>query len=62
MGGPMNVDETDRYPFLGPEIGWIRQAVEMGLPTLGICLGAACRQSARGQGISDGEGRERTDP
>ncbi|HEV3137011.1 MAG TPA: type 1 glutamine amidotransferase [Pirellulales bacterium] len=40
MGGPMNADETDRYPFLATEIDWLRQAVAAGLPTLGICLGA----------------------
>ena len=40
MGGPMNVDETDKYPFLAAELQWIRQAVEMRLPLLGICLGA----------------------
>ncbi len=27
MGGPMNVDETDKYPFLAAEIKWIRQAI-----------------------------------
>jgi GMP synthase (glutamine-hydrolysing) len=40
MGGPMNADETDRYPFLAAEVTWLRQAVAAGLPTLGICLGA----------------------
>jgi GMP synthase (glutamine-hydrolysing) len=40
MGGPMNVDEVDQYPFLGVEVGWIRQAVTANLPVLGICLGA----------------------
>ena len=32
LGGPMNVDQTDRYPFLAPEVAWIRQAVEAELP------------------------------
>lgn len=40
MGGPMNVDETDRLPWLLPERRAIRAHVEAGLPTLGICLGA----------------------
>lgn len=40
LGGPMNVDEVDRYPFLGREIRWIGQALAMELPTLGVCLGA----------------------
>jgi GMP synthase (glutamine-hydrolysing) len=40
MGGPMNVDETERYPFLAAEVEFLRQAVQRRLPTLGICLGA----------------------
>ncbi len=40
MGGPMNVDETDRYPFLADEVRWLRQAVAAELPVLGVCLGS----------------------
>jgi len=40
LGGPMNCDETARYPHLGVEIDAIRTAIERGLPVLGICLGA----------------------
>jgi GMP synthase (glutamine-hydrolysing) len=40
MGGPMNVDELGKYPFLEKEIGWLRQATAMNLPVLGICLGS----------------------
>lgn len=40
LGGPMNVDEVDRYPFLGAEVGWIRQALAAGIPFLGLCLGS----------------------
>jgi len=40
LGGPMNVDQTDRFPFLAWETGWIRQALDAQLPLLGICLGA----------------------
>jgi GMP synthase (glutamine-hydrolysing) len=40
LGGAMNVDETDRYPFLAADLRWIERALEIGLPTLGICLGA----------------------
>jgi GMP synthase (glutamine-hydrolysing) len=40
MGGPMNADDSERYPFLATEVDWLRQAVAAGLPTLGICLGA----------------------
>jgi GMP synthase (glutamine-hydrolysing) len=39
-GGAMNVDMTDRYPFLADELALIRSAIEAGIPYLGICLGA----------------------
>lgn len=48
LGGPMNVDQTDRYPFLAPEVRWIRQAVEGSLPVLGICLGSQLLAKAFG--------------
>lgn len=48
MGGPMNVDQTDRYPFLATEVEWLRQAVAAGVPTLGICLGAQLLAKALG--------------
>lgn len=40
FGGVMNVDETDRFPFLAAERELVRRAVGHGLPYLGICLGA----------------------
>jgi GMP synthase (glutamine-hydrolysing) len=40
MGGPMNADETEHYPFLAREVTWLQQSVEAGLPVLGICLGS----------------------
>jgi GMP synthase-like glutamine amidotransferase len=40
LGGPMNVDDTERFPFLAREQEIIRQAVRRKIPTLGICLGA----------------------
>lgn len=48
MGGPMNVDETDRYPYLDTEVEWLRSAVRAQLPTLGICLGAQLLAKALG--------------
>jgi GMP synthase (glutamine-hydrolysing) len=48
MGGPMNVDETQRYPFLADEVRWLRQAVEAKLPVLGVCLGAQLLAKALG--------------
>jgi GMP synthase (glutamine-hydrolysing) len=40
LGGPMNCDQTARYPHLATETDAIRTAIERGLPVLGICLGA----------------------
>jgi GMP synthase (glutamine-hydrolysing) len=48
LGGPMNVDEGDKYPHLVKEVQWIKQALEAGLPVLGICLGAQLLAKALG--------------
>jgi GMP synthase (glutamine-hydrolysing) len=40
FGGEMNVDMTDRYPFLAEERTLVRNAVDRGIPVLGLCLGA----------------------
>ncbi len=48
MGGPMNVDQTDRFPFLATEVAWLAQAAAAELPILGICLGAQLLAEALG--------------
>jgi len=48
MGGPMNVDEVEKYPFLAEEVGWLERAVEAQLPVLGVCLGAQLLAKALG--------------
>lgn len=40
MGGPMNVYEEEKYPWLTDEKSLIRETVSTGRKTLGICLGA----------------------
>jgi len=40
LGGPMNVDEQNKYPHLKTEISVIKQALTKDIPILGICLGA----------------------
>ncbi|MGQ0792512.1 MAG: type 1 glutamine amidotransferase [Deltaproteobacteria bacterium] len=40
LGGPMNVYEADKFPFLELEDAVIKEAVARKIPTLGICLGA----------------------
>ena len=40
MGGPMSVNDEDLYPFLAQEKHFVRQWINKGNPTVGICLGA----------------------
>lgn len=39
FGGAMNVDQVEQHPFLERERGLTREALDRGLPFLGICLG-----------------------
>jgi GMP synthase (glutamine-hydrolysing) len=48
LGGPMNVDQAALYPHLATEIAVIREAVNAGKPTLGICLGGQLLAAAMG--------------
>ncbi|MBI4358723.1 MAG: gamma-glutamyl-gamma-aminobutyrate hydrolase family protein [Candidatus Omnitrophica bacterium] len=58
MGGPMNVDETERYPFLLCERKLILKAVQTGIPVLGICLGAQMIARALGAPVYRGSQKE----
>jgi len=40
MGGPMNVNDEQDYPWLVDEKKFIKSVIKAGKPTLGICLGA----------------------
>jgi GMP synthase (glutamine-hydrolysing) len=51
LGGPMNVDEVVRYPYLDREVDWIRAAIERQKPLLGICLGAQLLAKALGSRV-----------
>ena len=55
MGGPMNVDEVERFPALAAEREWLAEAVERELPVLGICLGAQLLAEATGGRVKPGE-------
>jgi GMP synthase (glutamine-hydrolysing) len=40
LGGSMNTDQVEEFPFIEAEQELLRQVVARGLPVLGICLGA----------------------
>ena len=48
LGGPMNVYEEDRYPFLKSENEFIQKVLRQEIPFLGICLGAQLLAKAAG--------------
>ncbi|MEP7175377.1 MAG: type 1 glutamine amidotransferase [Gemmatimonadales bacterium] len=52
FGGPMNVDEHDRFPWLAGETVAIREAALGGLPILGVCLGAQLLARALGARVT----------
>jgi len=58
MGGPMNVDEVERFPGLAAEREWLAEALRLELPLLGICLGAQLLARALGAEVRPGEGPE----
>src|SRR4051812_41700328 len=51
MGGPMNVDDIDQYPFLLPEVQLIEKVLLEDKPVLGVCLGAQLIAKALGSRV-----------
>lgn len=48
MGGPMSVNDEDKFPWIVSEKQLVREVIESGKPVLGICLGAQMIASAMG--------------
>lgn len=48
LGGPMNVYEEGKYPFLKDEDVFIKRVVGKGIPYIGLCLGAQLLAKACG--------------
>jgi GMP synthase (glutamine-hydrolysing) len=48
FGGGMNVHDVERLPWLLAEIELLREALELGLPVLGVCLGSQLLARAAG--------------
>ncbi|MEX0914198.1 MAG: glutamine amidotransferase [Demequina sp.] len=47
MGGPIGVNDAERFPVLTEEIALLRSRLDAGLPTIGVCLGAAAAAGAQ---------------
>ena len=58
LGGPMNVYEEDKYPFLKSEDLLIKTAIIEGTPMLGLCLGAQLIAKAVGAKVGKAEEKE----
>ena len=58
MGGPMNIYEDDRYPWLAVERQFIRQAIDGGKSAVGVCLGAQLLADALGSRVVAGAHKE----
>ena len=58
LGGPMNVDQVDLYPFLAVEVELVAEALQRGMPVLGICLGAQLLARALGADVRPHHSKE----
>ncbi|MGE0616402.1 MAG: type 1 glutamine amidotransferase [Bacteriovoracia bacterium] len=58
LGGPMGVYEADHYPHLREEMRGIEQALKLGIPILGICLGSQLLAQVLGATARKHERRE----
>jgi GMP synthase (glutamine-hydrolysing) len=58
MGGPMNIYEDDRYPWLPAEKRLIGEAIAAGKIVVGVCLGAQLIADALGARVQPNRWRE----
>ena len=58
MGGAMNVDEEDRFPWLINEKDFILQTIKTGKKCIGICLGAQLISNALSERVYSNEEKE----
>jgi len=49
MGGPMSVNSTEGFPSRDAEVSLLADALRVGIPTLGVCLGAQLLAVAAGR-------------
>ena len=58
MGGPMNIYEEERYPYLSPEKEFILASIKERKYILGICLGAQLIADALGKKVFKNKEKE----
>jgi len=58
LGGPMSVNDEERYPFLRWEKRIIRAAIDEAVPVVGICLGAQLIAATLGAVVYHGRVKE----
>jgi GMP synthase-like glutamine amidotransferase len=58
MGGPMNIYEHDKYPWLVMEKQFIKKSVEAGKLVLGMCLGAQLLSDSLGGKVTKNKYKE----
>ncbi|MDP6626156.1 MAG: type 1 glutamine amidotransferase, partial [Nitrospinota bacterium] len=58
LGGPMNVYETEKYPFLLDEERLVREAISKSIAVLGLCLGAQLIAKTAGAKVFAGRKKE----
>ncbi|WP_343521436.1 glutamine amidotransferase [Sphingomonas sp.] len=58
MGGPMGVYERDAHPWIDCEVDRLASRISLGLPTLGVCLGAQMIAAAMGAKVYSGPVKE----
>ena len=58
MGGPTSARSDDGFPSRRAEIALLRAALDAGVPTLGVCLGAQLLAAAGGGEVRAGTGLE----
>src|SRR5215207_6706647 len=51
LGGPISVNDDVDYPFLVGELAFVKQHLQQGRATLGLCLGAQLMARALGQRV-----------
>ena len=58
LGGPMSVRDVEEYPHLESELRLVQDALDKGVPILGICLGAQLVAKALGAAVEPNAEKE----